>query len=471
MKQKAMIITGYVEGESYGLLGPQMAATIIEAFSSFTCIVLAVRRSDDRLLLEKAIFKYFGSQPPLIGFSMLGGRNDLVTLAGTLKEKGATTILAGPQSDVDYKGEVENDRYPHRFRGYSDFFTFALHGPAQQILPYLHDPHEAVWRKTPGLIMQDATGRWIENRAAAWDEAFLNRVNWANLHRLYKDSFVPLAISTGQVVQQIGCPHAANMRELEIPYPLTLDKTGEKTVKLKVKGCAFCDVAVDKSICGHLRQETVLKQIACLPDRDDGRKIPFELVNENPLPGLENLLHQADHNELCLSQVHLTMRADWFIRGERHLNAALDRAASMGVGIVLTSMGFESFDDGILHHLNKGITVETNLAAVKLIRSLKRTHPHNWGYLPGEGGHHGFIHPTPWDTPERDAAMQQLMVRHRLPLDILPPHSTPLIIHHASALADWIRTIEEREKVRFERNGAIISWWQLEDRFLLDSDP
>ncbi len=47
-----------------------------------------------------------------IGFSTLGGRPDLFDLAGELKSKGAITILAGPQANVDYKGE--KDRHHHR---------------------------------------------------------------------------------------------------------------------------------------------------------------------------------------------------------------------------------------------------------------------------------------------------------------------------------------------------------------------
>jgi len=44
--------------------------------------------------------------------------------------------------------------------------------------------------------------------------------------------------------------------------------------------------------------------------------------------------------------------------------------------------------------------------------------------------------------------------------DILPPHSTPLIIHHASGLGRWIREIEGREEIWFKRYGSIIGWWE-----------
>ena len=111
--------------------------------------------------------------------------------------------------------------------------------------------------------------------------------------------------------------------------------------------------------------------------------------------------------------------------------------------------------------------METNLAAVRSIRRLKRDFPEHWGYRRTEGGNHGMIHPTPWDTPAAAETAEWIAARHRLPVDILPAHSTPLIIHHGSSLGDWIRAIEERERIRFERHGAIIAWWQMGDRFLL----
>jgi hypothetical protein len=43
--------------------------------------------------------------------------------------------------------------------------------------------------------------------------------------------------------------------------------------------------------------------------------------------------------------------------------------------------------------------------------------------------------------------------------DILPEHSTPLIIHHASYLGDWIRTIESTTDIMFTREGTWIEWW------------
>ena len=111
------------------------------------------------------------------------------------------------------------------------------------------------------------------------------------------------------------------------------------------------------------------------------------------------------------------------------------------------------------NNLNKGLTVKTNLAAVRFMRALKAEFPREWGYSRAEGAIHGFIHPTPWDTEEISSNIQQIAAPYALPFDILPAHSTPLIIHHASGLGDWIREVERREGVQFQRHGSIIGWW------------
>ena len=95
---KMVIITSFFRDETYGLLGPQIAATIIGDHSPYACIVIAVTRDYDKIALENTLTGYFGAARPLIGFSALTGREDLFDLAGELKEEGAVTILAGPQA-------------------------------------------------------------------------------------------------------------------------------------------------------------------------------------------------------------------------------------------------------------------------------------------------------------------------------------------------------------------------------------
>jgi hypothetical protein len=400
---------------------------------------------------------YFGAARPLVGFSTLSGRMDLFDLARELKEQGAVTILAGPQADTDFLGEKGWRSHLHRFPGLSEHFSFALHGPAEQIVPYLNG-EEAPFEK-PGFIrLEENSIRLVPKKP--WDGEHLTKVRWGNLHRLKEGTITPHPVTLAQVLQHIGCPHASQPGAVEIPYPTFLSRGQGQSVSLVLKGCSFCDVAIDKGFHGVLGMEKVMTQIAHLPEDEDGRKIPFELINENPLSGLPRLLRAARENGIALSQVNLTMRADWLTRGEESLREALGIAREMRCRVLLSSVGFESFDEGILRWLHKGLSVETNLRAVELMRRMKSLFPFQWTYSRSEGAVHGFIHPTPWDSPETAENTRRAIERHRLDTDILPSHSVPLIIHHASGLGDWIREIEERENLRFKRYGSVIGWWE-----------
>lgn len=64
--KKMAIIAGYFENEAYGLLGPQMAATIIQDHAPYECIVIAVTRKYDSAALKKNLANYFGTARPLV---------------------------------------------------------------------------------------------------------------------------------------------------------------------------------------------------------------------------------------------------------------------------------------------------------------------------------------------------------------------------------------------------------------------
>jgi hypothetical protein len=457
--KKMAIITSYFKGETYGLLGPQMAATIIEDYGACECIVIAVPREDDKATLKTILADYFAAQRPIIGFSALSGREDLFSLAAELKAEGAITILAGPQASVDFSGEKGWRDHPHRFRGLWESFNYALQGPAEQVIPLLSRLNTTDALSVPGLLVADADGTVRQNAPKIWEPSYLRKVRWDNIYIPAKNGLTPLNIRTGQVLQHIGCPHAARKTELRIDYPTSIDVGHGKTIRLRLRGCSFCDVAVDKGFHGTLDTETVIEQICCLPETPDGKKIPFELINEYPLPVISDLLDAVHLRDLGLSQINLTLRADGLISGIRHLKALLAVTVRRGIFVLLSSIGFESFDERILQNLNKGLSVAENLQAIRLMRDLKNEFGEAFGYSSREGANHGFIHPTAWDTEETAAEIQKTIFLYGLQDDILPPHSTPLVIHHASALGDWIREIEGREQIRFKRYGTIIGWW------------
>lgn len=456
-RPKIVILTNYTAGERYGLLGPQLAATIISERAGWDCLVVGVDRHDDLVVLEKALADYFGPRRPVVAFSTLAGRPDLFGLAADFKLAGALTFLAGPQAAVDFAGECDWRKHGHRFKGLHHHFSLALQGPAEQILPWLRTPDNGRWKQQAGFVSMSSNGRFRANTPAPWKEKHLRQVRWDNLYRLENTDLVPVKITSGQVLQQIGCPFAAKKRNISIDPPQTLGRM--ESLSLTIQGCAFCDVAADKGFYVTLAEETVLAQIAALPEDAKGRKTCFELINENPLPGLAVLLEACRRKRIELSQINLTLRADWLSRGEAHLRRALKIAQALKIRILLSSVGFESFDDTILKNLNKGLTVETNLAAVRLIRRLKSHYPRTLGYLRQEGGNHGFIHPTPWDSEDSENNIRRTTALYNLHIDILPPHSTPLIIHHASSLGRWVRLVETSTGTLFPRLGSIIAWW------------
>jgi len=471
--KKLVIITGYFTGESYGLLGPQMAATIINEYTDYEAVVVGITNEDDKNKLKTALNHYFKDQQKVVGFSTLGGRPDLFDFARELKNEGGITILAGPQAGPDYKGEVAWQTYPHRFKGVSDHFSFAIHGPAQQIIPVLSAGFDSDLSKFEGVIFRDENGDIVETPSIQWDDKFLSKVDWQTLYGLKDGCFEPISLTCAQILQQIGCPHAAKKRQISIDYPWQLSEKNSQPLfeTIDQNGCSFCDVAVDKGYMGGVNETAVKQQIACLPEGPDGRKIPFELINESPLSKLAGIFDLADNLSEGpsgkLSQINLTLRADYLLKGIKPLEAVLKIAVKKNVRILLSSIGFESFDDTILKNLNKGVDTQTNLDAIKAIRQLKPKYPAHFGYLKEEGANHGFIHPTPWDNPDISREINKIISMYQLSLDILPNHSTPLIIHHASGLADWVRQIELKENIEFPRVGTTIGWWQTKDQSLL----
>ncbi len=244
-------------------------------------------------------------------------------------------------------------------------------------------------------------------------------MDWTSFYRLRASGFIPHPINSAQVLQQIGCPYAARTVSVTVDEPAFMPNAPK--IPLSLNGCSFCDVAVDKGFCGTVNRDDVLMQINGLPSDTSGRKIPFELINENPFPGLPKLLKDLEAEKLAISQINLTTRADYLVKGETHLTEALKIARHLRIRIICVSIGFESFNDTILKNLNKGITLADNLKAVTLMRRLKRLFPYQWGYARHEGGNHGMIYPTPWDTPKIISEMETVIRKHDISSDIFPP--------------------------------------------------
>lgn len=452
------IVVHYPEGADYGLLGPQIAATVISRYTGCEALVVGVGHQGDLQAAKRQLLALLSGERPVVGFSYVGGRTDLWLLARELKEEGVVTILAGPQADVDFRGEEGAEAFPHRFQGLKEAFDFALHGPAEQVLPYLSG--QKGYEDLEGVLWCKGEVRCLGRRA--WDEAFLTEVDWGNLHRLSSKGIEQVRPTAVQVLGRMGCPYAARRVTVGIDYPRELGgKTfrGKGQVPVALQGCSFCDVATDKGAGFRLSLEGVLRQIAGLPEDEEGRKIPFELVDEKGPLFLPRLLEAVREAGLKISRVDLVTRADWLLEAEGPLREALRMARSLGVKVLVSSVGFEAFSDRILRNLNKGYRVSTNISAVGLMRRLKDEFPREFLYRRDEGACHGFIHPTPWDSPETLAETNAYVFAWGLYRDVLPDKSTPLIVHHGSALGRWLRSIEEEQGLELKRSGSIIQWW------------
>jgi hypothetical protein len=207
-----------------------------------------------------------------------------------------------------------------------------------------------------------------------------------------------------------------------------------------------------------VQQDGVVTQIAGLPEVD-GRKIPFELIDEYPIRSLGRLFQDAERHQIRLSQINLVCRVDDINAHASDLAEIMLLAQRQGAKVMFASIGFESFSDRLLHYFCKGITVADIVKCVETLRRLKDKFGSHFLYRRDEGANHGFIRPTPWDDSETLQEMDRNIFLQRLFEDILPDRSTPLIIHHGSYLGDWIRQIESTKGVTFSRDGTWIEWW------------
>ncbi len=433
-----MIIFTHHTGETHGILGAQVAATFLQRKLSIPSIVVGIERNFSKERLLRFIDEYYMGKTEAVAFSHLCGRPELMGLIQELKQDGFTTILAGPQARQDYEGEPEVDSHPYRFRGLKSIVDIAFQGPVDG----LRSEH----LELKSMVLD-----------SPWKRDLFLEVDWSNLYT-FSDTLKKLEIRLGQVLSTIGCPYAVKLQSVTLPPPTALRDRGIPEIEACSEGCIFCDVSRDKGYHGPVGRETVMAQIAGLPEVD-GRKIPFELIDEFPLRSLGKLLEDALRHGIRLSQINLVCRVDDINLHASDLAEILSLAQEQDIKIMFASIGFESFCDRLLQYFCKGINVADIVKCVETLRSLKDRFQTHLLYRRDEGANHGFIRPTPWDDGETMREIDNNIFFHRLFEDILPEHSTPLIIHHASYLGDWIRKIESTTDIRFSRSGTWIEWW------------
>lgn len=432
-----MLLITHHTGEPYGLLGPQIVATYLSRKLSLPTIVLGIKRGfNEGKLLEYIEEYYKKKKEKVILCSYHCGRPDILKLCEILKGLGYRIVLGGPQTKKDFIGEENCAANSERVQGFSRIFDLGYSGCVDGI--------ETEWLfNEKGLIDK------------GWKRDIYVDVDWDNIF-VFQENVEKLEIKQAQVLRGIGCPYAKKMRKVLIDPPSFLPEL--EPVEIEAWGCTFCDVAWDKGYKGNLSDEQVLAQIHNLPEVQ-GKKIPFELIDEYPIGFLPTLIELVFSSKINISQVNLVLRVDDIIKKRAVFEAALREMKERGIKLFLSSIGFESFSDVVLKNLNKGVRVTENIEAIRIIRELKKSFPETLLYTREEGAVHGLIHPTPWDDERIESEIRALVGAYGLFLDILPYHSTPLIVHHGSSLGRWLREIETRYGIRFNRNTNIIEWW------------
>jgi len=433
-----MIIFTHHTGEPHGVLGAQVAATFFDRKLSIPSIVVGIERNFSKERLLRFMDEYYAGKQKIAAFSHLCGRKDLMKLIQELKQVGFITLLGGPQSRQDYVGEPDTDLYPHRFRGLKSMVDIAFHGPVDLL-------------RSEHLEERDRLLNY------PWTKNIFLEVDWSNIYT-FSDTLKKLDVKMGQVLNAIGCAYACKPQTIILPPPINLREKGIPELEVRSEGCIFCDVSQDKGYHGAVDRDRLMAQIKGLPGVD-GRKIPFELIDEYPIRSLGKLLEDAQRHEIKLSQINLVCRVDDINAHASDLMEILSLARNQDIILMFSSIGFESFCDRLLQYFCKGITVEDIVKCVETLRRLKDRYGSTFLYRREEGANHGFIRPTPWDDSETMQETDRNIFLFRLFEDILPEHSTPLIIHHASYLGDWIRQIESATDITFSREGTWIEWW------------
>jgi len=433
-----MIIFTHHTGEPHGILGAQVAATFFQRKLSIPSIVVGIEREFSKERLFRFIDEYYAGAEKVIAFSHLCGRKDLIGLTHELKQEGFITILAGPQTIQDYDGEPDIDSHPHRFKGLKPMIDIAFQGPVDGF-------------KSEHLGMRDV----VLNHP--WTQNIFLEVDWSSIYT-FSDTLKKLDVQLGQVLNAVGCPYASKAQAVTLPPPISLRERGIQNIEVQSAGCIFCDVSRDKGFHGSVDRDIVIAQIAGLPEVN-GRKIPFELIDEYPIRSVGKLLDETERHGIKLSQINLVCRVDDINAHAADLAEILLLARKQDVKIMFASIGFESFCDRLLQYFCKGITLADIVTCVETLRRLKDRFGSHFLYRRDEGANHGFIRPTPWDDSETIMEMDRNIFLYRFFEDILPERSTPLIIHHASYLGDWIRQIESKTGITFGRDGTWIEWW------------
>ncbi len=161
------------------------------------------------------------------------------------------------------------------------------------------------------------------------------------------------------------------------------------------RGCSFCAFRYQPYTIDRVTTtiSRVIDQMTFLSTRYGVTE--FSIQSENPFRFLEPLITALSESTLRVDKLLIRTFPAILARNADVVRQALSHALDRGIRVRLQQLGFENFSQPELDRLGKGISVEENVAAARLLTELSDAL--------GDGvelfGGHGFILFTPWTRP------------------------------------------------------------------------
>ncbi|NOY93270.1 MAG: hypothetical protein GXP55_18955, partial [Deltaproteobacteria bacterium] len=191
-----------------------------------------------------------------------------------------------------------------------------------------------------------------------------------------------------------GCPYGQD--PLKQPHFAQLTLPADRPMARL--GCAFCCMGGDYDARPDEEVIEELVEQACWLAKHVPDLRELVLEDQAPLRYLGRVLERCAERGAPNLRWLFASRSDALLRQGRLIEEALSTATRTGAELELYLTGFESFCDAELQRFNKGVDVQTQLAAVERCRELRRLHPRHFGFTRARG--HSLVLWSPWTTPE-----------------------------------------------------------------------
>ncbi len=168
----------------------------------------------------------------------------------------------------------------------------------------------------------------------------------------------------------------------------------EEIFNRKRHGCSFCIFQYQEFTSCSVEEtiELLLKQALHLYKKY--KITSFHIQTENPLPFLYGFITNLLKNKIGLQKLSIRTRPDLLLLHKDKLTNCLEQAREKDFHLSIEEIGFESFFDDDLNTFNKNTNSTINMAALKLLKDVKR----NFGKHVDVDVGHGIILFHPWTT-------------------------------------------------------------------------